>query len=256
MQTTIAIVALLCTLFVTSAHALTVAETAGAATGTPAGSLSIADYIIKLEMMYQTMIKQLNELKSSNKALAETSEFVRSAARDYRAVKNFSPQSYVDRARRDIPNALGVDDIRRLKDGTPDEKAGVIASIMERRTSVCALLKKEAAALRRKADIEPDEIKKTRYLEDASVKDDDAWICEVTASADANVALAGSGTSQKQEAKINAQSAALYAALAAAAAARDKRHDAAVKRVLRDEETANGHIGDAFRAIAKERGAK
>ncbi|MEK6750541.1 MAG: hypothetical protein AABY83_15285 [Pseudomonadota bacterium] len=243
----------LCVLMLSVARAVTVAETAAAATGTPAGGLSIADYIIKLEMMYQAMLKQLQELKSSNKALSETSEFIRSAARDYRAVKNFSPDTYIARAKRDIPDALGYGDLERLKSGTPDQKAEVIAGIMQRHTTVCAVISKDAAALRRKAAIESDADKKQQFLDDAVSLDDNAWMCQLRASADANLALAGSGTTQKQESQINAQSAAIYAALAAAAAQRDQRREAASKKAVVDQQNANANVGAAFKELAKER---
>jgi hypothetical protein len=194
-------------------------------------NVSLAKMVAQLEAMYNKMVKMVEEAEAQNETLLRVNEGIKHIEEERDAVQNTFLRNLDDRVARDVDSLAAPYDFAGK---SLDEQLAMLSRELDKRIRAAdSASEKELLSAQKQA------VAREQYLRELE-----------KASAE-NLKNAGDGVTDKEAKQIAAQSAAIYAALAAAEGRRQAEQErAAIGDAIRAEKSLDNNAA-VFGAAAK-----
>lgn len=158
-------------------------------------NVSLAKMITQLEAMYTKMVDMVQEAKAQNETLSKLNDAIKTVKEEKDAVENTFLHNLDDVFRRDLENVTELDALSGM---TLEEKLLTLSRELDRRLE------------------QPlDETERERIKAQQRLIEKERFLLQLEQASHENLGKAADGVTDKEAAQIAAESAAIYAALAA-----------------------------------------
>lgn len=168
-------------------------------------NISLAKMITQLEAMYTKMVETVEEAKAQNETLTKMNDVIKEAKQEVDAVENTFLRDIDEVFKRDLENVTDMDNLSGMR---LEDKLMSLSRELDRRLQ-------EPLSEDERHNLEAQK----RMLEQ------EAFLLKLEAASQQNLSKAADGVTDKEAAQIAAESAAIYAALAAAERSRQVADD-------------------------------
>ncbi|ALP54963.1 hypothetical protein Tel_17050 (plasmid) [Candidatus Tenderia electrophaga] len=158
-------------------------------------NVSLAKMVTQLEAMYTKMVDMVQEAKAQNETLSKVNDAIKTVKEEKDAVENTFLHNLDDVFRRDLGNVTELDALSGM---TLEEKLLTLSRELDRRLE------------------QPlDEAERERIEAQQRLIEQERFLLQLEQASHENLSKAADGVTDKEAAQIAAESAAIYAALAA-----------------------------------------
>ena len=168
-------------------------------------NISLAKMITQLEAMYTKMVETVEEAKAQNETLTKMNDVIKEAKQEVDAVENTFLRDIDEVFRRDLENVTELDSLSGMR---LEDKLMTLSRELDRRLQ---------------QPLSEDE--RNNLEAQKRLVEQEAFLLKLEAASQQNLSKAADGVTDKEAAQIAAESAAIYAALAAAERSREVAND-------------------------------